>query len=53
MWDWLGRRRLTLSKTWLFSWPDASKDRCCACAVERGLHKNKDHVFRESEKESK
>lgn len=44
-WDWLGAKRLSFSWTKTFDWPDASKDRCLACAVERGLHKNKDHVF--------
>lgn len=45
MWDWLGKKRLSISKTWLFSFPDASRDRCLACAVERGLHKDRDHEF--------
>ena len=46
LWDWLGTKRLELSKTWTFSWPDASRDKCKKCAVERRFH-GSDHGFKE------
>lgn len=44
--DWLANRSLGLSKTWLFGYPDASKDKCLRCAVARWVHP-KDHPFEE------
>ncbi len=49
IWNWLGRQKIILTKTWLFSAPDASKDICLACAVERGIH-SREHQFVEKEK---
>ena len=46
IWDWLGNKRIELSKTWTFSWPDASRDKCKKCAVERRFH-GSDHEFKE------
>jgi hypothetical protein len=47
--DWLASRRIALSKSWLFSAPDASKDKCLRCAVPRGVHGSQ-HQFVEKEK---
>lgn len=44
LFNWLRTRRPSISKTFLFSWPDASRDRCLVCAVERRYHQD-DHSF--------
>ena len=49
-WDWLGQKRIALSWTWRFNAPDASKDKCLRCAVERRFHKDQTHEFVEKEK---
>jgi hypothetical protein len=48
MWDWLGRRRIEMSWSWTFNGPDAGKDKCLMCAVERKYH-GKEHKFVERE----
>lgn len=48
LWDLL-RRRIVVSRTWMFSWPDASKDLCGTCKVSRGAHQQKTHPFNEME----
>lgn len=51
-WDWLSigkRREIKFSWTWRFSGPDAGKDKCLKCAVERRYH-NRDHPFEEKTK---
>lgn len=50
-WKWLGAKRLFISKSWLFYWPDASKDKCIKCAVPRGVH-GRDHEFVEVKEKS-
>jgi hypothetical protein len=44
-WDWLNTKRLKISKTFLFSWPDASRDICMRCAKERRFHDRSDNLF--------
>ncbi len=49
-WNWLDTQRVVLSKTWLFSYPDASTDKCQICALERRFHRRiGDHKFKEVE----
>ncbi len=46
--SWLFEKHLVWRKAWLFSWPDASCDRCqeLGCGVERKMH-GRGHKFLE------
>ena len=44
-WNW--PKSIGFSWSWALNWPDASRDKCRACAVERRFHEHKDHGFLE------
>lgn len=50
-WDWLNLKRIGVSFSWKISEPDASRDKCLKCGVERRYHKSDDHLFKEKEDE--
>jgi len=43
-------RGFSFAVSFLFSWPDASKDKCLECGVIRKSHESRSHKFKEKEK---
>lgn len=42
---WLTAKRISIAKTWFFSWPSASGDVCMICNKKRDEHRNMAHPF--------